>query len=66
MKTIKPRTRFKRVMETIGTFLAIAIVAYGFLSLCNWSIHLKEWSVFSRFIMGAIGVIFLIVVADDF
>jgi uncharacterized membrane protein YcjF (UPF0283 family) len=66
MKMInKPRTKFRRVMETIGLFLGIAVVAYGFLALVNWSPNLREWTGFSRFIMGAIGVIFLITLFDE-
>ena len=65
-RDIEPRSRFKRILDTLLTFLIIAVITYGFLSLCNWSINLKDWSGFSRFILGAEGVIFLIVLMDDF
>jgi hypothetical protein len=65
MKTIKPHTRFRRVIETIGIFLSVAVVMYGFLALCNWSPYLKDWSGFSRFLMGVWGVIFVIRIIDD-
>ena len=66
-RDIEPRgkSKFKRIMETIGMFLVIGVVAYGFLALVNWSPNLKDWTGFSRFIMGAIGVIFLIALVDD-
>jgi hypothetical protein len=59
------KSQFKRVMEVIGLFLAIGIVTYGFLSLTNWSPNLKDWTGFSRFILGAEGVIFLIKLMDE-
>ena len=58
-------TRFKKVTQTIGIFMFIVIITFAFLSLCNWSYHLKEWTGFSRFLLGAIGVIFLIKIWDD-
>ena len=61
----KPRSKFRRVMETVGLFLSIAVVTYGFLALVNWSPNLKDWTGFSRFIMGAIGIVFLIRLFDE-
>jgi len=61
----KPNTTFKRVMSVIGLFLAIGVVMYGFLSLTNWSFNLKDWSGFSRFLMGALGIVFLIKIFDE-
>jgi len=52
-------------MSVIGLFLAIGVVMYGFLSLTNWSFNLKDWSGFSRFLMGALGIVFLIKIFDE-
>lgn len=64
MKTQK-NTRTKRILNTVLLFFIIAVVSYGFLSLCNWSFLLKDWNGFSRFILGAEGVIFLIAVLSE-
>ena len=62
---MKPQTKFRRVLSHIGTFLLIGIVMYGFLALCNWNIHLQDWTGFSRFLMGVLGVIFFISMLDE-
>jgi len=62
---MKSETKFKRVLSLLGIFLLIAITMYGFLALCNWDLHLKEWTGFSRFLMGVIGIIFLIRIFDE-
>ncbi len=64
-KRIKTRSRFRRVMSTLGIFLIIAVVTYGFLSLVNWSPKFGEWNGFSRFIMGIIGLVFVIRIFDE-
>jgi len=64
-KQLKTHSRFNRVMSTLGIFLAIAIIAYGFLSLVNWSPDFGTWNGFSRFIMGAIGLAFIIRIFDE-
>lgn len=61
----KPQTRFRRVLSTIGIFSTIAIVMYGFLALCNWSPFLKDWTGFSRFLLGLLGLIFIIRILDE-
>ena len=58
-------TRFKKVAQTIGIFMLIVVITFAFLSLCNWSYLLKEWTGFSRFLLGAVGVFFLIKLYDD-
>ena len=50
----------KKIMQLIGSFVLIAIVTYVFLALCNWGWNPKEWNGFSRFILGAEAVMFLI------
>jgi len=62
---IRTNSTFKRVMSTLGLFLAIGVVTYGFLALVNWSPDFGEWTGFSRFIMGAIGVAFIIKLFDE-
>ena len=62
---MKPQTNFKRIMSHIGTFLMIGIVLYGFLGLCNWSIFMKDWNGFSRFLMAVLGVLFFIGMLDE-
>lgn len=57
--------KFRKVFEYLGTFLIVAFATYGFLSLCNWSLNMKDWNGFSRFIMGAEGVVFLIALWDN-
>ena len=58
-------SQFKSGLSTIGLFILLTIVAYAFLALCNWDLHLKDWNGFSRFILGAIGVLFLFKIVDD-
>jgi len=65
IKVTRGNTPFKRVLSTLGTFILIATVTYAFLTLCNWSYDMQDWSGFSRFILGAEGVIFLIKVVDE-
>ena len=62
---MKPQTKFKRIMLHVGTFLIIGIVMYGFLALCNWDLCLKNWTGFSRFLMGVLGIIFFISMLDE-
>jgi hypothetical protein len=62
---MKPQTQFRRVMSVIGIFLLIGIAMYGFLALCNWELHLKDWTGFSRFLMGVLGLIFLVRILDE-
>ena len=62
---MKRQSKFNKVISIIGQFLVVAIVAYGFLSLMNWSYQIGEWNSFSRFIMGVIGVAFIIKIFDD-
>ena len=57
--------RFKKVMTTLGTFLIIGVITYGFLSLVNWSLGFGEWNGFSRFILGAVGIAYLIRIFDE-
>jgi len=64
MKKSRRNSPFNKVMLILGLFLAIAVVTYGFLALVNWSPDFSEWSGFSRFIMGAIGVGFIIKLFD--
>lgn len=52
-------------MGLTGTFLIIAIVTYGFLSLCYWSPDLTAWGGFGRFVLAAEGVIWIIKIADE-
>ena len=52
-------------MGLTGTFLIIAAITYGFLSLCYWSLDLTAWGGFGRFVLAAEGVIWLIKVADE-
>jgi hypothetical protein len=61
----KKNTKAKRILHTVLIFLMVVVVSYAFLSLCNWSFNLKEWTGFSRFILGAEGVVFLIAVLSD-
>jgi hypothetical protein len=63
---MKNNSRFKRLMKHVGTFLAIGIVMYGFLAVCNWSIQMKDWGGFSRFLMAILGVLFFITMLDEF
>jgi hypothetical protein len=52
-------------MEIIGMFFLVGIILYGFLALVNWSPNLKEWTGFSRFLMGVWGVVFVIRMIDE-
>ena len=62
---MKPQTKFKRIMSHVGTFLLIGIAMYGFLALCNWDLQLKDWTGFSRFLMGVLGIIFIVTMLDE-
>ena len=62
---MKQQTQIKRVISVIGMFLAIGIVMYGFLALTNWSPYLKDWTGFSRFLLGALGIIFLLRISNE-
>lgn len=61
---MKNQSRFVRVSSLLPTFLLIAVITYGFLSLCNWNISIKEWTTFSRFVFGIEGLAFLIKIWD--
>ena len=63
---MKNNTRFKRLMKHVGTFVAIGIVMYGFLAVCNWNILMNNWNGFSRFLMGVLGVLFFVTILDEF
>ena len=64
-RDINHRSKFRRIMEIVGMFLSIAVVMYGFLALVNWSPNLKEWTGFSRFLIGVLGIVFLIRLFDE-
>lgn len=55
----------RNIIKFLAKFILIASVTYGFLALCNWSLNLPEWNGFSRFILGSIGVIFLIELLNE-
>ena len=57
--------RFGRVMSLTGTFLIIALVTYGFMSLCYWSPDLTAWGGFGRFILAAEGIVWIIKIWDE-
>jgi hypothetical protein len=50
----------KRMFKFSLKWLIILIMTFGFLAMCNWSYHLASWNGFSRFILGAEGIIFLL------
>ena len=58
-------SKFNRIMTTLGTFLIIAAVTYGFMALCYWNLNLQEWGGFGRFLLAAEGVVFLIKLFDE-
>jgi hypothetical protein len=58
------KSKSQRVLEVLAVFAVVVLVTYVFLSLTNWSFNLKDWTGFSRFILGAEGVIFLIKMLD--
>lgn len=58
-------SRFGRVMGLTGTFLIIAVVTYGFLTLCYWSPDLTTWGGFGRFVLAAEGVVWIFKIADE-
>jgi hypothetical protein len=58
------KSKSQRVLEVLAVFAVVVLVTYAFLSLTNWSFNLKDWTGFSRFILGAEGVIFLIKMLD--
>ena len=59
------KSELKRVMSVVGTFILISVVVYGFLTFMNWSPKFQDWNGFSRFIIGSIGIIFLIRLFDE-
>jgi hypothetical protein len=63
---MKNQSLFKRIMLLLVMFLVIGILTYGFLMLCNWSPYIKEWTGFSRFILGVEGVVFLLALIVEF
>ena len=50
----------KRMFKFSLKWLIILIMTFGFLAMCNWSCHLASWNGFSRFILGAEGITFLL------
>jgi len=62
---MKKQSKFNEVVLILGQFFVVAVVAYGFLSLMNWSYQIGEWNSFSRFIMGVIGIVYIIKIFDD-
>jgi len=62
---VNRNSKFKRIMVTLGTFLIIAAITYGFMALCYWNLNLQEWGGFGRFLLGAEGVVFLIKLIDE-
>lgn len=62
---MQSKTKFQRILTHLFTWLLICGVTYAFLSLCNWSINMKDWGGFSRFILGAEGVIFIFNLLDE-
>ena len=58
-------TTFKRILNLLLMFILIVAITYGFLTLVNWSYDLREFTRFSRFILGFEGVVFLIKLLDD-
>ena len=59
------RQKFNNLLSLIGLFLILGIVTYAFLSLTNWSFSLKEWTGFSRFLLGVEGVVFIFYGIDE-
>jgi hypothetical protein len=57
---MKNQSRFVRVLSLLPTFFMVALITYGFLSLCNWNFSPQEWNGFSRFVFGIEGLAFLI------
>jgi len=55
----------KKLLLFILKFIIITVITYGFLALCNWSLNIEYWNGFSRFILGAEGVIFLFVLFSE-
>jgi hypothetical protein len=53
-------SRTKRILGVMGKWALICTITFGFLALCNWNFNMQDWTGFSRFILGAEGVIFLI------
>lgn len=62
---MKKTTKFTRIFDVLLTFLLIAGMTYGFMSLIYWNPDLSEWGGFGRFLLGAEGVIFLIKILDE-
>ncbi len=56
----------KNFLKDVATCLLIMIIAYAFLSLCNWNLNVGDWNGFSRFILGVVGVVLLVKLIDDF
>ena len=62
---VNRNSKFNRIMVTLGTFLIIAAVTYGFMALCYWNLDLQQWGGFGRFLLAAEGVVFLIKLFDE-
>jgi hypothetical protein len=56
---MQPKTHFQKILSLLLMWVIICTVTYLFLSLCNWDINIKGWNGFSRFLLGAEGVIFI-------
>jgi hypothetical protein len=50
----------KHVFKLMITWIIVIGITYLFLSLCNWSFSFHIWNGFSRFILGAEAIFFLI------
>jgi hypothetical protein len=55
----------KEILKFIFKWIVIIGITYLFLSFLNYSFNLKEWNGFSRFILGAESVFFLITLIDE-
>ena len=62
---MQPKTKFRRILMFLLMWLLICSITYAFLSLCNWSIGMKGWNGFSRFLLGFEGVIFIFNLMDE-
>jgi hypothetical protein len=56
MKNIK----IEKALSISLSWLIVFVITYLFLSLCNWDLNLKDWTGFSRFILAAEGILYLI------
>ena len=52
--------KFHHISKFLLTWIFVCGVTYSFLSLCNWSIAMKGWNGFSRFLLAVEGIMFII------